>query len=300
MVVARLQTGVLCRDCARGDERGGGESGNRLGGQRACSRGDDATGGARSPGARGACSCGGPSRRPRGCPGPSGDVSAAGRGGRAELGEDQLLEHQQRADGEDRGERVVVGLEVLLEVVAAFAVAHMSPCGCAELDQALGHLAELQADFLTAELARLGGLGQGDSGAHQQRLDRRHGGLHRVGDLVVGERVDLAQEQRGALRLGQLLYIGDQLAEALTAENLLAGRDAPFGEVDVHRVHADGRGAAQVVERAVARDPVEPRPHIDLALVGEDRVEGGREDLLQHVLGVLLGGEHVPAEGEQA
>ena len=55
-----------------------------------------------------------------------------------------------------------------------------------------------------------------------------------------------------------------------------------------------------MVERAVARDPVEPRPHVDLALVGEDRVEGGGEDLLQHVLGVLLGAEHVPAEGEQA
>ena len=36
------------------------------------------------------------------------------------------------------------------------------------------------------------------------------------------------------------------------------------------------------------------------ALVGEHRVEGGREDLLQDVLGVLARAEHVPAEGEQA
>ena len=73
-----------------------------------------------------------------------------------------------------------------------------------------------------------------------------------------------------------------------------------LGEVDVHRVHADRGGAAQVVERAVARDPVQPRPHVDLALVGEHRVEGGGEDLLQHVLGVLARAEHVAAEGQQA
>ena len=85
--------------------------------------------------------------------------------------------------------------------------------GGAELDQALGDLAELQADLLAAELARLGGLGEGDPGAHQQRLDARHGRLHRVGDLLVGERVDLAQHQRRALRLGQMLDVVDQLAE---------------------------------------------------------------------------------------
>ena len=73
-----------------------------------------------------------------------------------------------------------------------------------------------------------------------------------------------------------------------------------LGEVHVHRVHADGGRAAQVVERAVARDPVQPRPHVDLALVGEDGVEGGGEHLLQDVLGVLARGEHVPAEGQQA
>ena len=75
---------------------------------------------------------------------------------------------------------------------------------------------------------------------------------------------------------------------------------AVFGEVDVHRVHADGGGAAQVVERAVAGDAVEPGPDVDLALVGEDRVEGGGEDLLQDVLGVLARAEHVAAEGQQA
>ncbi len=73
-----------------------------------------------------------------------------------------------------------------------------------------------------------------------------------------------------------------------------------LGQVDVHRVDADRLHAAQVVEAAVARDPIEPRAHVDLALVREDRVEGSREDLLQHVLGILARAEHVPAEGVQA
>ena len=119
-------------------------------------------------------------------------------------------------------------------------------------------------------------------------------------DLLVGERVDLAQQQRGALGLGELVDVGDQLAEALAAHDLVAGGDAVLGEVDVHRVDADGGGAAQMVERAVARDPIEPGAHVDLALVGEDCVEGRGEHLLQDVLGVLAGGEHVPAEGQQA
>ena len=55
-----------------------------------------------------------------------------------------------------------------------------------------------------------------------------------------------------------------------------------------------------MVERAVAGDAVKPRPHVDLALVGEDRVEGGREDLLQHILGVLARAQHVPHERQQA
>ena len=72
-----------------------------------------------------------------------------------------------------------------------------------------------------------------------------------------------------------------------------------IGEVHVHRVDADCGGAAQVVQRAVARDAVQPRPHVDLALVGEHGVEGGGEDLLQNILGVLARGEHVAAEGQK-
>jgi hypothetical protein len=170
----------------------------------------------------------------------------------------------------------------------------------AEAAQAFGDLAELLAHLVAVEGARLGGLGERHARAHEQRLHRRHGGLHRLGDLLVAERVDLAQQQSGALRLRERLDVLEQLADRLAALHVLDGRLAVVGEVHVHRVHADRLLAAQVVQRAVARDPVQPRAHVDRPVVGEQRIERRGEDLLQHVLGVLLGGEHVAAEGKQA
>ena len=69
--------------------------------------------------------------------------------------------------------------------------------------------------------------------------------------------------------------------------------------MDVHRVHPDGLDPPKVIEAPVAGDPVEPGTDVDRPLVGQDRVEGGGEDLLEHVLGVLPGAEEVPAEGEK-
>jgi len=55
-----------------------------------------------------------------------------------------------------------------------------------------------------------------------------------------------------------------------------------------------------VVEAAVAGDPIQPRPQVDLAVVAQHRPLGVDEDLLQHVLGVLSRAEHLAAEAEQA
>ena len=202
--------------------------------------------------------------------------------------------------GNSAASALLVSRSCLRKVAQRSQVRRWRRTGRARPRQALGDLAELLADLLARQQPRLGGLGERHAGAHEQRLDRRDGGLHRLGDLLVGQRVDLPQQQRGALRLGQLLHVGDQEPELLAPVDLVGGRLPVLGQVDVHRVDADGLGAAQVVERAVARDPVQPRPHVDRALVGEDRVERGGEDLLQHVLGVLLRGQHVAAEREQA
>nr|WP_228430995.1 hypothetical protein [Baekduia soli] len=229
-----------------------------------------------------------------------GGAPGAGGGAAGPLGQEELLEQHERSDGEHGGQGPVGLRELLLEGRAALAAANVAADRRADAAQALGPLAELLADLRAGQAARLGRLGQRHARPDQQRLDRRDRRLHRLGDLLVAQRVDLAQQERGALGLGQRLDVGDELAELLAVVDLVGGRRAVLGEVDVHGVHADRRLLAQVVQAAVARDAVQPRPHVDRAVVGEHRVEGGGEDLLQHVLGVLAGAEHVPAEREQA
>ena len=87
--------------------------------------------------------------------------------------------------------------------------------------------------------------------------------------------------------------VADQHPELLALVDLVGGCRAVLGQVDVHRVDADRLDPAQVVEAAVAGDPVQPRPHVDRAVVVEDRVERGGEHLLKHVLGVLAGPDQV-------
>jgi hypothetical protein len=80
--------------------------------------------------------------------------------------------------------------------------------------------------------------------------------------------------------------------------DLLGGRGGLDGGDQVHRFLRIGGRFAQVVEAAVAGDPVEPGAQVDLALVGEHRPVGVDEDLLQNVLSVLGGAEHLTAEAE--
>jgi hypothetical protein len=142
------------------DDGGGGEAGDGLRRERSSTDGEDPTSCAGSSGSAG---CG------AACDGRAGtacDVCASGRG-RAKLGEDQLFEDQQRADGEDGGERVVVLLQLLLKGTAAIAAAHMAAGGSAQLGEPLGDLAELEANLGAAQLARLGGLGERDARAYE-------------------------------------------------------------------------------------------------------------------------------------
>jgi len=68
----------------------------------------------------------------------------------------------------------------------------------------------------------------------------------------------------------------------------------------LHPAVRERPAAGDVPQAHVARDPVEPGPHVDLALVGDDRAVGRGEHLLQHVLGVLPRAQHVAAEGQEA
>ena len=281
---------VLDLDGAGGDDRGGGEAGDGLRGQRARAGAHRAArGGARGAGGagRGGAAAARPRRRGRRRPppacasrtflssssGPTGKTAASARF----VWRSWRLKSWQRSHV--RRWRRTGGL------------VRRRPSATSPSSSRTSSQVSSRASAASASA---------DAGAHEQRLDRRDRGLHRLGDLVVGERVDLAQQERGALRLGQVLHVRHQLAELLALVDLVGGREAVLGQVHVHRVDADRLRLAEVVERAVARDPVQPRPHVDLAVVGVDRVEGGREDLLQHVLRVLAAGEHVAAEGQQA
>ena len=114
--------------------------------------------------------------------------------------EEKLVEERQRTDRRQRGERAVGLAHLALEDLAAAAVLDVAADRRALLAaQALGDLGELLADLVAAQQPRLGSLRERDARAHEQRLDARDGGLHRLGDLLVGERVHLAQDQRRAL-----------------------------------------------------------------------------------------------------
>ncbi len=157
MVVMHDHGMVGCH-CTGGDDGGGGEAGDGFGGQGTGPGGHQAAGEAAATGGGactdGGCGCGTDGGSSTGC------VGSPGRGCGADLGEEHLLEDQQRRHGQDGGEGTVVLAQLLLEEGAALAAADVATGGCAELGQPLGHFAQLQADLLAAQLARLGCLGQ--------------------------------------------------------------------------------------------------------------------------------------------
>ena len=213
--------------------------------------------------------------------------------------EKRVPERGERADRHQRGERLAVPAKLGAVVAAALAVLHVEAGRARHLPEPLGRLGELQVDLVAGQVAALACVGQGHAGPDQERLDRGDRRVHRDRDLLVGEGVDLAQEQRAPLRLGQPLDVQDERPELSALLDLLRNRGAVLVRVDVHRVLALRHGLAKVVEAAVAGDAVEPRPRVDRAVVGQDRLVGGDVDLLEDVLGVLGRGEHSAAEGKE-
>ena len=209
------------------------------------------------------------------------------RSANSELRRESVCECGERADRHQRGERLAVPAKLGAVVAAAIAVLHMEASGAGHLPEALGRLGKLQVDLVAGQVAALACVGQGHAGPDQERLDGGDRCVHRDRDLLIGEGVDLAKEQRAPLRLGQPLDVKDERPELSALLDLLRNRGAVLVRVDVHGILALGHGLAKVVEAAVAGDAVEPRPRVDRAVVGEDRLVGGNVDLLEHVLGVL-------------
>ena len=218
----------------------------------------------------------------------------------ADLGEQGALEDEQRARREDRGEGLGVGAKLGAEGATGVTALHVAAGRPADLGEPLGGLGEFDADLVAGELARLARLGERDPRADEEALHARDGGVHRLGDLLIAHRVDLAEQQRRALGLGELADVGEQTAELLPVLDALVGGHPVHVGVGIHRVLAVRGRLTKVVEAAVAGDPVEPGTDGDRALVGDHRLVGGHEDLLKDVLRILGGAEHLAAEAEEA
>ena len=160
-------------------------------------------------------------------------------------------------------------------------------------------LAQLEVHHLAAQQPPLGRFGKRHPRTHEQRLDAWHARIHRTRDLLVGQAVDLAQEQRSALGLRKLLHVAHDLTQVLAHVHRLH-RAAGGREVEFLNAAVSGRPPlADVLEAHVPRDAVEPGANEDLALVGHHRAIRRREHFLQHVLGVLARVQHVAAEGQE-
>ena len=149
-----------------------------------------------------------------------------------------------RPDRGERRERPWRRAELGAEAAACVAVADVAADRAGGLAQALGRLGELEPDLAAGQQAGLARLGERDPRPHQQRLDGGQRGVHRLRDLLVGEVVHLAQEQRRALGLGKLVDVGEDLAELLARSGPARASMAPFAYgMDVHRFLARRRSA---------------------------------------------------------
>ena len=148
---------------------------------------------------------------------------------------------------------------------------------------------ELLADLVARDLARPAALDEGRAGLEDERLDLHGLAPHDLRDLGVRQVTDLREHDRRTLVLGKRTNVGEQPEHRIREAG---GRDLHV----LDRLLATG---AKLREAAVARDRVEPGLEPDrLAARGEVAV-GGYEGLLDSVLGLLLGAEHVAAEREQ-
>jgi hypothetical protein len=156
---------------------------------------------------------------------------------------------------------------------------------------------ELLADLDARRLAGAAPARERLARLEDQRLHLLAPHAEDLGDLVVAVVAELEEHERRALLLGEAFEVGQQAAQLGAAVDV--GGQAVGGGVTV--VEGDLLAPrAQDRQAAVARDGVEPGPEADRPIAGAQRAIGGHEGVLQRVLRLLVAGQHVPAEGEQA
>ena len=118
----------------------------------------------------------------------------------------------------------------------------------------------------------------------RDRLPRRTGAdPEGDADLLVAHPLQLAHQEGGALLLGQRPQAGDQRRDLL-ARLRLGRRRATAADQVLGQLRRRGRAVAEVVQRRVADDPVEPRAQLDLGVAAAQ----GDQRLAEGVLGDVL------------
>jgi hypothetical protein len=109
------------------------------------------------------------------------------------------------------------------------------------------------------------------------------------GQLLVGEPVELSPYQRVAVAGRQRAEILEQLAQVGTAlvcrRRLVARCGREVIAIDRVQVDAVGPHPAELVEAAVAHQPVEPWPQVHRAVVAPQRAVRAPQCLLHDILG---------------
>jgi hypothetical protein len=145
---------------------------------------------------------------------------------------------------------------------------------------------QLFPDLRAGRVAGHGGLGEAHARAHKQRLDGRNRHGEDVGELGVAHAAQLAQEQRRALLIGQATDIRDQPSQRLAALGL-GNRVGHRRGDEVNHLGGDRHRTAKLIDAAVVRDPVQPGPKGEIAIVGPQRRVGAHEHVLESVFGIL-------------
>jgi hypothetical protein len=108
--------------------------------------------------------------------------------------------------------------------------------------------------------------------------------------------VELCEQQRLPLVVRQARDVAEQLAQVSSPGDLVG--EAERGRLLVGELRLRA-ASAQHADALVARDPVEPWAHAQVPLGADDPAIGVDEGLLDGVLRLVPGAEHVAAEREQ-
>lgn len=227
------------------------------------------------------------------------EQSAAARGATApsdaRRGQYALLESQRRRDRQSTREQLTLSAHLGLELRTTRTAPHMvaqRPAAAPRTNRGR----ELLADLHAGDRSRLATRRERGAGLEDERLHLLGLALDDPGDLRMLEIAGLGEQQGRSLTLGQVPEVDEQLAKLGALLDLLGEARARQLLDLLDRLLP---APAQDTDAVVAGDPEEPRLEQRRLLVAGQGPESRAEGVLERILGILAGPEHVAAEVEQ-